>query len=197
MKKTISLLLILLLTFVNLDASEYNDKSCTNTDISYNNKMTVGTSINYWISTGNEYTNSIPSAVNKLMYPPSSVGTNDLVLKQTTNNQSSKLDFYETYQANTVNAYTKSYRKNSSGNYYNMATSEKDKYDWVYSEIYINDYNMSKYSSDQRSGIILHEMLHAYGLKDVNNKNSIMYCYSPGNPTTMTKDAKNVINQKY
>lgn len=168
----------------------------TNTDIDYNNRLTQGTDIYYWISPTCEYTNSIPNAAQKLMYPPSSVGTNPLILNRTYTNSASKMDFYQYSKTDYINAYTMTYRKNTSGNYYAMPVSEKEKYDWVYGEIYINDNYMNNYSTSTREAVILHEMLHVYGLKDISNANSIMY-YATPNAKTMTKDANDAINKKY
>lgn len=56
-----------------------------------------------------------------------------------------------------------------------MPTSKKEKYECTYGIIKLNDYYMNKYSSSIREVIIIHEMLHVYGLKDIKISSSIMY----------------------
>lgn len=165
----------------------------TNTDIDWNKKLIDGRNIAYMINSGVEYTVSIPNALNKLMYP--SGLSNNLVLNITNNYMTSKLDFYQYSAVDRINASASVYRKNSSGNYYN-STSEKDIYDWVYGEIQINDNYMNNYNNTIREAILIHEMLHVYGLKDISNSNSIMY-YATPKVTGVTSDANNVLNNKY
>ncbi|RSD21090.1 hypothetical protein [Mesobacillus subterraneus] len=167
-------------------------------DIDWNKRLTSGTNIAYWIDSGCEYTVSIPNAVNKLMNP--SGMTNPLIISKTTVKSSSKMDFYQNYVNNGIYASTSVFRKNSSGVYYQMPVSEKDTYDWVYGEIKINDYKMGQLTSTPREKVIIHEMLHVYGLKDLylyENRSSIMYGYSDGTATTLTSDANNVLKAKY
>lgn len=166
------------------------------TDIDWNNKLINGRNIAYMIRPGVEYTKSIPNAVNKLMYP--SGMSNNLVLNPTTSYMTSKLDFYQTYSANGINASAYVYRKDSYGNYYN-STEQKDSLDWVYGEVKINDYYMANFSANYPAtceAIIVHEMLHVYGLKDISNSSSIMYGYTPL-AKGVTSDANNVLNNKY
>ncbi len=205
MKKVLSFTFIIVTFLILSDYSmrQFNAEevstyaTCTGSDITFNKRMYSGANIKYWISSSNEYVVSIPNAANKLMYPPSSVGTNPLYLSKTTTNSSSKMDFYQYSSSDGINAYTQNFRKNSSGKYYAMPLSEWEKYEWIYSEIRINDKYMNNYTNDQRSGIILHEMLHGYGLKNINKSSSIMHCKSPVGVTKMTSDANNAINSKY
>ncbi|MCR4925689.1 MAG: hypothetical protein K5917_05305, partial [Clostridiales bacterium] len=169
----------------------------SNTDIDYNNKLTIGKNIAYWISPSCEYTTSIPNAKNRIMYP--SGMSNPIILWKTNVNSDSKMDFYQYYSNDTVNAYAMCFRKNSNGVYYNC-TSQKDSYDWVYGEIYINDRAMNSYSNNVREIIIMHEMLHVYGCKDINNPNSIMHynnAYFSTKVNGLTSDANQVLNNKY
>jgi hypothetical protein len=167
-------------------------------DIDWNNKLTQGANIAYWIDSSCEYTVSIPSAANKLMNP---IGmTNPLVISKTTVKSSSKIDFYQKYANDGYVASTSVFRKNSSGVYYQMPVSEKEIYDWVYGEIRLNDYYMGSYTNANREKTIIHEMLHVYGLKDLydsSNSWSIMYGYSSGTATALTSDANAVLNAKY
>ncbi|MGL6247890.1 MAG: hypothetical protein ACRC3A_02240 [Culicoidibacterales bacterium] len=164
-----------------------------NTDIDFNNKLTNGQNIAYMIHPGVEYTQSIPNAVQKLMYP--SGLTNNLVLNRTTNYTTSKLDFYQERVVNNINAYARVFRKNTAGAYYN-STSQMDSLDWIYGEVFLNDYRMVGYSNTVREAIIIHEMLHVYGCKDITNSASIMYMYTPL-ATGVTSDANRVLNNKY
>ena len=167
--------------------------------VSWKNKLYQGTSINYWLHSNVEYTVSIPNAIHKLMYP---IGmTNRLVLKQTTVNSSSKMDFhqYDDPYTRTI-AFAKSFRKNSSGNYYAMPVSEKDQFDWIYGEVHINDAIMDGFSSAEKEGTLIHEMLHVYGLKDLyhySNQGSIMYGYRPNGVNNLTSDSNAALNSKY
>ncbi|MHC1684095.1 MAG: hypothetical protein AB6733_14265 [Clostridiaceae bacterium] len=167
------------------------------TDIDWNNKLTQGTNISYKIFSDCEYTSSIPNAVSKLQSP--SGMRNPLTISSTSTSSASKMDFHQKSVADGTYATTYSYRKNSSGVYYCMPNYEKDSYDWVYGEVYLNDKYMSDAagcSTTTRQGIIIHEMLHVYGCKDISNVNSIMNSY-PANATTLTTDANNVLNNKY
>jgi hypothetical protein len=165
-------------------------------DIDFNNKLIDGRDIAYMIQPGVEYTRSIPNAVKKLMYP--SGMSNNLVLSPTTSYMASKLDFEQIFLKNGINAYASVYRKDSSGKYYN-STSQMDSLDWVYGVVTINDFYMndlSKNKPDTCEAVIIHEMLHVYGLKDVSNSSSIMFGFTPM-VIGVTIDANNVLNSKY
>lgn len=105
-------------TAMALDSSE---------TIAWNKKLINGTSTYYWIDSGCDYTSSIPAAVSGFINPPGF--QNPLYLYQTTVKSSSLIDFYQvnsnTGSWNGVLAATYTYRKNSSGNYYQMNSSEK------------------------------------------------------------------------
>lgn len=187
--------IIAILAIMISASSNYVAKATTNTDIDWNNKLTQGVNINYWIAPGNEYTATIPKAVSKLRYP--SGLWNPIVLNPTTVKSNSKMDIYQYSNSGDGTVASASvFRKNSSGSYYN-STSEKDKYDWVYGDLKINDHYMKKYDSDTKASILLHEMLHVYGCKDVSNKNSIMYYSTNTSVKNLTSDANNVLNNKY
>ncbi len=132
------------------------------------------------------------------MYPPGL--TNRLNLYHTTNIQKAKIEFYQYYQSSGinagVNAYTVVFRKQN-GVYVN-GVSTMNSLDWVYGEVHINEYRMGTYSNVLRESIIIHEMLHVYGLKDqYYDPYSIMYGYTLYNVTDVTPDANAVINSKY
>lgn len=168
----------------------------TNTDIDFNNRLVDGRNIAYMIHPGNEYTSSIPNAAYKLQYP--SGLSNNLVLNQTNDYMTSKMDLYQYNTIDGRNAMTSVFRKNSTGTYYNC-TSQMNSYDWVYGEIRINDYYMSTLSANSKAtceAVIIHEMLHVYGLNDISNSSSIMYYKTP-NVTSVTSDANAVLNNKY
>ena len=163
-------------------------------------KMATGQNIGYWIAPGNEYTTSIPNAVQKIMYP--SGMSNPMVLWKTTVNSNSNMDFYQYYSSSSTEpvAKTTSHRKNASGNYYAMPVSEKDTYNWVYAEVRLNDYHMDGLTNTKREAVIVHEMLHGYGLRDLyNNANraSIMFGSISGTATGLTSDANSILNAKY
>ncbi|MEU2205643.1 hypothetical protein AB0P19_14995 [Microbacterium oleivorans] len=153
-----------------------------------------------WIAPGNEYTTSIPNAVQKIMYP--SGMSNPMVLWKTTVNSNSNMDFYQYYSSSSTEpvAKTTSHRKNANGNNYAMPVSEKDTYNWVYAEVRLNDYHMDGLTNTKREAVIVHEMLPGYGLRDLyNNANqaSIMFGSISGTATRLTSDANSMLNAKY
>jgi hypothetical protein len=197
-KLLLSLILVTLFWTSLLSTASAAELPWNDEDRDYDNKLYSGKEINYWIDPGNEYTASIPNAVQKLMYPSS--GSNPLVLTRTTVNQSSKMDFYQYDLDDGYNAYAMTFRKNSSGEYYAMSRKEKDSYDWIYGEIHLNDNNLTNFTPAKREVTIIHEMLHVYGLKDLydyENKWSIMYYSSAKTATGVTNDANYVLNAKY
>jgi hypothetical protein len=132
------------------------------------------------------------------------VGRNPLMLYRTTNQQASKMDFYQYYDTDGKYAWTSCFKKNSSGSYYAMPLNELDLYDWVYAEVHINDRYMGdanpSYSALSKQVTVLHEMLHGYGLKDlrdVSNRSSVMYGYADRTATGITDDANSVLIAKY
>lgn len=169
--------------------------------LAWSKSLTQGRDISYWIAPGNEYTVSIPRAVQKLMYPGNGM-SNCLVLSRTTVNQQSKLDLHQytdRWDQGTL-GYTELFRKNSSGKYYAMYISELNTHDWVYGEVNINDYYLQHETSAIKEKVILHEMLHVYGLRDLyntSNRHSIMYWDIRGSATGLTSDANGVLNSKY
>ncbi|APZ50022.1 hypothetical protein BW721_10505 [Jeotgalibaca sp. PTS2502] len=168
--------------------------------------MTQGVDISYRINSGVKYTVSIPRAVQMLMYPGGGL-SNRLILSQTSSYNASKMDFYQYRNTNDAAvAKTKNFRKNSSGSYYAMPVVTKDTYDWVYAEVHINDGRIYSsngtqlFSNSKIQAVLIHEMLHGYGLKDLynsSNRNSIMYGYVSGTATGLTSDANKVLNSKY
>ena len=133
------------------------------------------------------------------MYPTNM--TNPIVLWQTTDYQQSKMDFYQVSSSTAdYSAATSFFRKNASGQYYQMYISELNLYDWVYGKITFNDYYMVSMTKEHRSATVLHEMLHVFGLNDLyslSNKGSIMYGVDDRNTMVMTADANQVLNEKY
>lgn len=193
-KKNILIITLTILFMVTLmpSAKAVVDWS-TNYDIDFNNKLTSGKDIAYFVVSGNQYTVSIPQAVSKLRYP--SGMWNPIVLTSTTVQTQSKMDIYQYSETDRKNAKTSVWRKNSSGTYYN-STSEMESNDWVYGKIYINDKYMDGYDNDLRSTIILHEMCHVYGCKDIGSNSSVMYYQTP-KVRALTSDANTVLVNKY
>ena len=75
--------------------------------------------------------------------------------------------------------------------------SELDSIEWIYGKIYLNDANLDPCDNDLRSTIILHEMCHVYGGKDVyDNANTIMYGRTP-TVRGLTSDFNSVLVNKY
>lgn len=198
-KRLVLTMLSLLFVCILSPFAQANALVLNGEQVDWANKMTKGKDIAYWIAPGCQYTVSIPNATKKLMYPDS--GTNPLILSDTTDHNHSKLDFYQYSDpdTNTV-AYTTSHRKNSSGQYYAMPVYEKNMNDWVYAEVHINDAIMDGMTNAKREVILIHEMLHGYGLKDLydsRNISSIMYGYSYGTATGVTAEANTILTEKY
>lgn len=164
--------------------------------ISWNGKLSSGKDILYWIDSNCQYTATIPQAVSKLRYP--SGLWNPIVLNKTTIKSQSKMDFYQYYDSSSSTyAYTELYKAKTNGSENIAYLSELDSIQWLYGKIYINDAGLDPLINDLRSTIILHEMCHVYGGKDVyNNPNTIMYGYTP-QVRGLTSDFNNVLVQKY
>ncbi|MFT4281491.1 MAG: hypothetical protein QM591_09515 [Microbacterium sp.] len=169
--------------------------------LDFTKKMSPGTNIGYKIFPGNEYTSSIPAAINSLMYPPGSM-SNPMVLWQTTVTANSQMDFYQySKSASDIVAYVEVFRKDDNGGgYYSMGAPAMDAFNWRYAEVWLNDARMDELSTTKRRVTILHEMLHGYGLRDLKlavNKASIMYAYTSGTATAMTAETNTVLVTKY
>ena len=163
--------------------------------ISWNGRLSAGKDIYYWIDPSCTYTVSIPNAVKKIRYP--SGMWNPIVLNKTSTKSYSKMDFYEYNDiSSTTYAYTKLYKAKTNGTENIAYLSELDSIEWVYGKIYINDGNMAV-DNDLKSTIILHEICHVYGGKDVSdNPNTIMYGYTPV-VRGLSSDFNSVLVQKY
>ena len=164
--------------------------------IYYYGKMSEGKDIYYWVDSNCQYTVSIPQAVSKLRYP--SGMWNPIVLNSTTTKSYSKMDLYQIYDSSSnSNAYTQFYKAKTNGNENIAYIRELDSIEWIYNKIYINDYHMARYNSDLCSTIILHEMCHCYGGKDVyDNPNTIMYGFTPV-VRELTSDFNAILVEKY
>ncbi len=166
-----------------------------NERIAYNNKMHNGKNIYYWVDSSCQYKVSIPQAVSKLRYPKGM--WNPIVLNKTTKKPASKMDLYQYNTRDGANAYTQRFKAKTNGTENIMTIAEADRMDWIYGKIYINDNYMDKYDNDLRSTIILHEMCHVYGGKDVYDRtDTIMYGMTPY-VRGMTKDFNDVLVNKY
>ena len=164
-------------------------------------KMSPGTNIGYKIFPGNEYTSSIPAAINALMYPPGSL-SNPMVLWQTTVTANSQMDFYQYSKASSgIAGYALVFRKDDNGGgYYELGAAGMDAFNWRYAEVWLNDARMDELSTTKRKVTILHEMLHGYGLQDLikpASKGSIMYAFTSGTATALTSESNAVLVAKY
>ncbi len=164
--------------------------------IYWNGKLKSGKDIYYWIDSSCQYTAAIPNAVSKLRYP--SGLWNPIVLNKTTTKSYSKMDFYQYYDSSsTLYAKTQLYKAKTNGTENIAYVNELDSIEWVYGKIYLNDAKLDPCDSDLRSTIILHEMCHVYGGKDVyDNSNTIMYGYTPA-VRGLTSDFNSVLVDKY
>jgi len=164
--------------------------------INWNGRLKSGKDIYYWIDSSCQYTATIPQAVSKLRYPTGL--WNPIVLNKTTTKSYSKMDFYQYYDSSSnLYAYTERYKAKTNGTENIAYLSELDSIEWIYGKIYLNDANLDPCDNDLRSTIILHEMCHVYGGKDVyDNANTIMYGRTP-TVRGLTSDFNSVLVNKY
>lgn len=167
--------------------------------LDYAKKMSPGQNIGYKIFPGNEYTSTIPGAISMLMYPPGSL-SNPLVLWQTTVTANSQMDFYQYNDPGDGRAaVTSVWFKDSNGNgedYIKMAPIQMDWYNWRYAEVRMNDAMLDPMSTSKRKLVVLHEMLHGYGLRDLvtaANKPRVMYQFMSGWTATGLTAAENAV----
>ena len=115
------------------------------------------------------------------------------------------MDFYQFSTKNPpgyeIAGVAKTIRKNSAGKYLSMQPEERDIYEWMYGEVWINDYYMDGFSNKERELVIVHEMLHVFGSKDMYKPTSILH-YSMDNiryngVNGVTSDANNMLKSKY
>ncbi|MDR1409589.1 MAG: hypothetical protein LBJ12_04845, partial [Oscillospiraceae bacterium] len=174
--------------------------------ISFKKKLTPGqtnhTIAYYWEPSGSlslnaNYQNRVVSVRERIMYPGGGM-TNPIILWRTTVYSDSKMDF--TQNNNLLSgaaASTSVWRKNSSNQWYN-STNQMDTYDWVFGKITLNHYYMKDYSNAKNELIIMHEMMHVYGAKDISDDpSSIMYKKTSWTCTGLTPDANKLLNNKY
>lgn len=158
--------------------------------------MIAGTNINYWTS-ATTYTNSVPLAISKVMYPPNL--SNPLNIYKTTVKSNAKLEFYEVNVGDAFLGFTVLWAKNAAGAYWSLDTyAQCDANNWTYGEIRLNNGIMGASSWDkyQCATVIAHEILHAYGLKHVSDPSSIMYPQYNG--LKDVRQAENdILNLKY
>ncbi|MDR1409786.1 MAG: hypothetical protein LBJ12_05925, partial [Oscillospiraceae bacterium] len=173
--------------------------------ISFKKKLTPGQTnhtIAYWWQTSGyaalntNYQNRIVSAREKIMYPTGM--SNPIILWRTTTNSDSKMDFYQEDIDDFINSSTTVWRKNSSNQWYNCS-GEMNTYDWVYGKITLNHHNMKNYTNAVNEVIIMHEMMHVYGAKDIyDDPTSIMHgYYLTRTATALTPDANKLLVNKY
>ena len=171
-----------------------DNSSASNT--TYARKLEGGPRHSYWVASGNGYLTSISSAVNGLMWPGNGM-SNRMDLWRTTNINESRMDFYQINSNLGFVARTSTYRM-VNGQYRAMPLTERETHDWVYGEIEINHALMQFLSPDQRRDMIIHEMMHVYGAKDLpTNPNSVMFWHEKANITGLTSDANAILNAKY
>lgn len=198
--------ILMIITLMMLVGTIMSTKVNAAERISWNGKMNNGKDIYYWIDSSCQYTATIPQAVSKLRYP--SGLWNPMVLNKTTTKSYSKMDFYQYYDANsTTIASTILYPAKINGQEQNPLTLNLlDSTNWQYAKININDgviyppnnNGNCAYSTDLLSTLILHEICHAYGGKDVyDNVNTIMYGRDNIAVRSLTSDFNDVLVQKY
>lgn len=173
-------------------------QASTVSEISHAKELLNAKYVNYWLAPNCEYSVSIPAAAQLLTYPEGM--SNKLNLYPSNNKDDSCIEFYQVYLGSTGTvAETRVYAKLNGTSYQALTVAQKSTYDWVYGTIDLNEDIMGNYNSTTNAGVILHEMLHVYGLKDqYYDPNCIMYGYLAGkNANTLTITANQVLNFKY
>lgn len=182
MKKKI-VTLIIAITLLILPSFSY----AYGTNISLPGKLELGVSrVGYWISPGCEYTVSIPLAAQNWENPG---WTNPINLLSVSESSYSNIDFYQSNTASKANASTRVFLKGGAVASWN--------YPWRYAEIMLYESNMGSRPQYKNVGTIIHEMGHAFGLDDINNRYSIMHYSSDKVYFKVTKDANDAIVRKY
>lgn len=107
----------------------------------------------------------------------------------------SNMDFKQTYDKNSrYSAYVETYKYGR----ILVTPAQKDYMDWRFGVIHLNEYRMGSMNSNDVIGIIVHEIGHVLGLKDVNNINvSIMHFNDERFHKRVTNDANSAIVRKY
>jgi len=179
--------------------------------ISYKMRITPGQNnhtIAYWWATSgskavnSKFQNRILAAREKIMYPGGGM-TNPIILWRTTNNNDSKMDFYQMNLGDDIPAIATSWRRPTpTSQYQRMQLSDKDKFNWVYGEITLNHKFVEKHdpSDTLLEAIIIHEMMHVYGAKNIyDNRKSIMHGHPDQwqNVKGLTADANQLLRNKY
>lgn len=222
MKTVVSIFSAVLIMFAVAVSAFALDSSET---IAYKKKMTTAGmgpgKIHYWIDSGCTYTVSIPNAASGLANPPGGL-TNPLALSYTSVQSYAKMEFYEIYGTQGIwekaFAATMVFRKNGSGIYEVMTAVEREFSDWVYATIFLNEALMGDAHWNStlkklptnitggsvnafRKKVIMHEMAHAFGCKDLyNNSNKDSLMFANGIASTginVTSDVNKVFNDKY
>jgi hypothetical protein len=176
--------------------------AATAAQISWKGKLTPGQTnhtIAYWwdTSVSTAYQNRIVTAREKIMYPTGM--SNPIILWRTTVNNDSKMDFYQINTDSIFNMATYLYKKDTpTSAYRKLNTSELDTTNWVYGIINIYDKNVKNFSNTYKEVIIMHEMMHVYGGKDIfGDTTSIMCGLALPNLTGLTADANQLLINKY
>ncbi|MDR1410542.1 MAG: hypothetical protein LBJ12_09875 [Oscillospiraceae bacterium] len=173
-------------------------------NIAVSKKLTIGTNIAYMVhgTCKTNYLSRIVAARERIMYPPGL--SNPIILWRTETYADSKMDFYQVSEtAGNWYGSTTRFRRVAPGSatssFSAISLAQADTYDWIYGEIKLNHPKMQTYSAAKQELVIVHEMLHVYGCKDLTGGNSIMLpiAIHTGTVTQVTKDANDVLVEKY
>ncbi|MGX7071308.1 hypothetical protein [Helcococcus kunzii] len=180
-KKIVTIFLAIVLLVVPTYVYAYG------TNISLPGKLELGVKrVGYWISPGCEYTVSIPKAAENWEKPG---WWNPINLFHVAESRYSNIDFNQSNSASNANATTMVYLKGGAPGSWNKP--------WRYAVITLMESNMGKRERYKNIGTIIHEMGHAFGLDDINNRHSIMHYTSDKINYKVTKDANDAVARKY
>ncbi|MDR1409208.1 MAG: hypothetical protein LBJ12_02835 [Oscillospiraceae bacterium] len=179
--------------------------------IAFKKKLSNGTNIAYYFdpSLGNTALGSLDirpriiAARERIMYPPGL--SNPIILWRTTTWLDSKMDFkqYAGNQTTATVGVTQWFKRIAPGNTQSsfgvMMKSELDQQDWLYGTIAFGNAQMKRYNANKQELIIIHEMMHVYGGKDITAASSILNAaeIESGVVTKLTSDANSILVDKY
>lgn len=152
-------------------------------------KVTGITNEYYYVTSGvsSTYENEIDDAVDDWESE-----VNDLLLRSTSSQSSSNMDFYTYSINNNVLGYTEFYTNSVQ----DVGAPNKN---WYWNKIYLNTETLDDYNNAKKQGVSAHEIGHALGLAHDNTNPDVLMCQSSYGRTveTVQNDDRDGVNNIY